>query len=154
MITKNDCLVLLKDIKDKGIVDTSKMTQMTVLSADPPLEVIEFINAYRPFEINSFYEKLRKSYNKKKSVLYKNLVKEIDDPTEVLITLSSLNLQILLYAKKVENRRFFLQCARCDEITSCLLHYYKTYDIVPCIKLLRYIKSDLKAFEQMRKDDE
>ena len=96
MITKNDCLVLLKDIKDKGIVDTSKMTQMTVLSADPPLEVIEFINAYRPFEINSFYEKLRKSYNKKKSVLYKNLVKEIDDPTEVLITLSSLNLQILL----------------------------------------------------------
>lgn len=99
-ITKQDCLVLLADIKDKG-VDTKEALKKVVSTPDVSLEVIDFINKNRPFEVSQFYEKLRKSYNKKSSSLYKNIVKsdEVEEPKDLIITLSSLGLQILLFAK-------------------------------------------------------
>ena len=49
-----------------------------------------------------FMKYYAKNYNKKRSNLYINLVKEeLTNPIEALITLSSLNLQILLFAKKI-----------------------------------------------------
>lgn len=148
MITKNDTLLLLKQLKDSGI-DTSPVLKKAVSSPSANLEVIDFINKYRPLELGMFYEKLRKSYNKKKSKLYLHIVKEIDDPDEVLITLASLNLQILLYTREVEDVNLFHQSARLQEINWALLKYSKDYDIIPCLKLLRLIKADLKAFEYM-----
>ena len=93
---------------------------------------------------------LRKNYNHKRSNLYINLVKEtLNSPTEVLITLSSLNLQILLFAKKLSDDKMFLKHSRAEEITQVLNNYYKTYDLIPCLKLLKLIKADLVAFEQI-----
>ena len=103
-------------------------------------------------DLSRFYEKLRKSYNEKKSKLYVSIVKEIEDPTDVLTTLASMNLQILLFLKTVEDKdkKMFIKFSRAEEIVQVLENYYKTYDITNCIRLLRVIKSDLKALESIR----
>jgi len=103
-ITKQDCLVLLNSLKNNGI-DVSEMSKKAALSKDVSLEVVDFINKNRPFEVSKFYEKLRKSYNEKKSQLYKQIVKsdEVDTPKDIIITLSSLGLQIVLFAKTVDD---------------------------------------------------
>lgn len=151
MITKNDTLLLLKQLKDSG-VDTSPVIRKAAFSPEVDFEVVEFINKHRPFDLGKFYEKLRHSYNKKKSKLYINIVKEIEEPTDVLTTLASLNLQILLFANQVEDVSLFYQSARLSEINGALYNYSRNYDIIPCQKLLRFIKADLKAFEYMNKD--
>ncbi len=97
-ITKQDCLALLNDI------DTAKSKEMSkkvVLSKEITLEIVDFINSNRQMDVSKFYEKLRKAYNDKKkhNTLYINIVKsnEVDDPKDVIITLSSLGLQIMLF---------------------------------------------------------
>ena len=67
--------------------------------------------------------------------------------------MASLNLQILLYSKKLDNKQMFFRHMRFDEICSCLLTYSKTYDLSNCLKLLHYLKSDLKAFEFINKKE-
>ena len=147
MITKNDCLLLLGELQEKGI-DTSKITTVALNYNGVNPQVIKFINSHRQFEANRFYEKLRESYNNKRSKLYYNIVTEnAEDVNEVLTTLASLNLQILLFAKKVEDREFFLKQVRLDEICDVLKEYSISYNLVPCIKLLKKIRADLKAFE-------
>lgn len=83
--------------------------------------------------------------------MYKQIVKsdEVDEPKDVIITLSSLSLQVMLYSKQVEDAQMFLRQARYEEIVSCLYHYSKTYDLIPAIQLLRLVKMDLKAFEYL-----
>ena len=103
MIGKNDLLLLLADLEDKGI-DTKRQSLQVLRSDDIDLEVIKFINDHRQMDLSRFYEKLRKSYNEKKSKLYVSIVKEIEDPTDVLTTLASMNLQILLFLKTVEDK--------------------------------------------------
>lgn len=149
MITKNDCLILLADIQNNG-VDTTQVTQELVKSNTLPLSVIKFINDNRQLDLSAFYERLRKNYNNKKSNLYKNIVKEIDEPNEVLTTLSSLLTQILLYSRQLENRQMFLKHARSSEITMVLNNYFKSYDLTNCLKLLRIVKADLKALESIK----
>ena len=148
MITRRDCLLLLAELQQKGI-DTLAMSQKAMRSTSIDLDVIKFINDNRRFEANSFYEKLRKSYNNKKSMLYKNIVTcdEVDCTSTVLTTLGALNLQILLYLDKVDDTKMLLRHLRYEEITQALLNYSKTFDLVPCIKVLQIIKADLKAFE-------
>ena len=149
-ITKTDCLILLKGLQNKGI-DTKDAMVKVVKAADPPFEVIKFINDNRPFEVSNFYDRLKKNNNLRKSTLYKNIVRsDEDEPKNVLTTLSSLNLQILLFAEKCENPTMFLQNARFDEINAVLYNYSKTFDIIPCIELLKAVKADLKAFESMK----
>ena len=75
-------------------------------------------------EVNKFYSYIRKSYNQKRSKLYINIMKEIDDVQEVLTTLASLNLQILLYSKKIDDRQMFLRHARAEEISKVLTIYF------------------------------
>ena len=150
MLTKTDLLLLLTDLESKGI-DTKKQETLLLTNSGISRDVLKFINDNRQFDVAGFYEMLRKNYNNKKSPLYKNLVKEeFKDTSEVLTTLAALNLQILLYAKHLPDSKMFLRHSRADEITQVLNNYYKTYDLIPCFKCLKLIKSDLKVFEMIR----
>ena len=91
MITRNDLLMLLSELQDNGI-DTTEQFTKTVTSRELPFDVIQFINTKRELDVTKFYEYIRKSYNSKKSKLYINIMKEIDDVNEVLTTLAALNL--------------------------------------------------------------
>ena len=151
MLTKNDMILLLTEIEATG-VDVNKYLVQLFNSDKIPTSVLKFINDTRQLDVASFYEVLRKSYNQKKSPLYKNLVKEeFNDPNEVLTTLSALNLQIMLYSKNLDDNKMFLKHSRGEEITSVLNNYYKTYDLIPCLKALRVIKADLKSFEHIKR---
>lgn len=48
------------------------------------------------------------------------------DPFKCLTTLASLQLQILLYANKLEEKQMFLRHMRFEEISKVLLNYGKT----------------------------
>lgn len=149
MITKNDCILLLSDINSRNIDTTGAMKKL-LSSSDINLEVIKFINDNRPLEVAQFYEQLRYNYNHKKSKLYINIVKEIEDTNDVLTTLSALLTQILLFSKKCEDREMFLKHSRAEEISIVLSRYFKYYDLQTCIQLLRLIKLDLKALEMIK----
>lgn len=151
MITKNDCLILLTELAEKGI-DTSKYFKETLRNENINMEVLEFINSNMQLDLSRFYEKLRKSYNKKSSKLYINIVNpNFKDQKDILTTLASLNLQILLFSKNVKDLNMFLSHARFEEINKCLLNYYKTNDLIPCQKLLNLVKADLKVLEELNK---
>lgn len=149
MITKNDIILLLTDLKQRGI-DTDSQLKELLRASDIPLTVIKFINDNRQLDLAAFYEGIRKSYNNKKSELYINIVKEVDDTTEVLTTLSAMLTQILRYSKNVENKAMFLRHARANDITKALSNYFTTYDLTICLKLLRVIKADIKALESIK----
>ena len=147
MITKTDCLTLLFELKDKG-VDVTNDIKYLLVHNEPTLEIIKKINDNMELNIRAFYEKLRKSYNNNKSKLYINIVKENSlEPKEILCTLASLQLQILLFNKTL-NDPSFLRSARFNEICDCLKHYYTTSDIIPSQKLLELFKADLKFLEE------
>ena len=149
MITKTDCYILLAELEKDGI-DTKDALDKLSRSNNLPIDGIQFINQNRQLDLAMFYEKLRKNYNHKKSMLYKNIVKEVEDPNEVLTTLSSMLTQILLFSKQVNNKQMFLKHARCNEITFVLNNYFKTYDLTNCLRLLRMIKADLKCLESIK----
>lgn len=155
MITKNDCLMLLIDLKDlypdkKEEID-SKIKKL-LISTEPSLEIIKYINDNKELSLRSFYEKLRKSYNQGNSKLYKNIVTEDElEPKELLCCLGALQQQILLYNKFLETDTSFLKHARFGSISKCLLNYYGTGDIIPCQKLLNLFKYDLKLLEEISK---
>ena len=152
MITRRDCILLLSELSERG-TDTNAMLQKAMKNPDVDMSVVKFINDNRQLDVNAFYEKLRKSYDNKKSMLYKNIVTcdEVDCTPTVLTTLASLCLQILLFESKVEDFGMFLRHTRYEEITQVLLHYGKTYDLVPCVKVLQLVKADLKAFEYLNR---
>lgn len=149
MITKNDCILLLTDISSRDI-DTTEAMKKLLSSSDVNIEVIKFINDNRPLEVAQFYEQLRYNYNHKKSKLYINIVKEIEDTNEVLTTLSALLTQILLFSKKCKDRELFLKHSRAEEISMVLTRYFKYFDLQLCIQVLRLIKLDLKALENIK----
>lgn len=150
MLTKNDLILLLTELEDQGVA-VSKQLNALMLTPSIPADIIKFINDRRQLDVANFYEMLRRNYNHKKSSLYINLVKEtFDDPSDVLVTLSALNLQIMLYAKKLDDSKMFLKHSRGEEISQVLNNYYKTYDLIPCLKALKLIKADLKSFESIR----
>lgn len=152
MITKTECLSLLFDLKDNG-VDCTKQIKQLISMSEPTVEIIKFINDNKELNVRKFYEKLRKSYNKGQSKLYKNIVSNNDvqrDSKEILCTLASLQLQILLFNKTIDDTDF-LQNARFDEISKVLINYYNTKDIIPCIRLINLVKSDLKVLEEISK---
>ena len=153
MITRRDCLLLLSELSAHGI-DTSEMTRVAVRSKDANINVVKFINSNRQLDVNRFYEKIRKSYNHKKSNLYKNIVTcdEVDCTDSVLTTLASLSLQILLFKNTVSDTKMFLSHTRFEEINQTLLNYSRTFDLVPCVKVLQLVKADLKAFEYMNRE--
>lgn len=152
MVTKTDLILLLTQIEKDG-EDVSKQIKEVIASPSISLDILHFINDRRELSANQFYNHIRKSYNDKKSQLYKNIVKEdFKKPTDILTTLASLNLQILLYCNKLkeEEKPMFLQHMRFNDINKTLYNYGQTFDLTACQKLLQYIKSDLKAFESIR----
>ena len=150
MITKNDCILLLSDIDNKGI-NTKEMCNKLIAHPGIDMEVLKFINEHRELELNNFYNTIRKNYNNKKSKLYKEIV-QIDEkePKDIVITLSSLLTQILLFSNKLENKQLFLKHSRAEEISKVLSNYFKTFDTTICIQLLKLIRADLKALESIR----
>lgn len=149
MLTKNDLIILLTEMQEQG-VEVSSLIRKVITSSDIPMDVLKTINDSRPMDISRFYEGLRSKYNHKKSDLYINIVKEVTDPNEVLTTLASFNLQALLYAKKLDDPQMFCKQARLAEITKCLYNYYTTYNLMPCVNIIKLIKADMKAFESIR----
>lgn len=148
MITKNDLVLILSDMEDNGY-NTQDYIKKVITAKDVPFDVIKYINETREMDVNKFYSHIRKSYNQKKSKLYINIMKEIEDVSDVLTTLASLNLQILLFSKNVEDRQMFLRHSRAEEISKVLAIYFKNYDLTNCVKLLRLIKADIVAFETL-----
>lgn len=150
MITNVDCILLLYELEQQGNSKATKLITKIANKENVDLETLKFINDNRPLEVVEFYEHLRKNYNKKKSKLYINIVKEIEKPDEVLTTLSSLLTQILLFNKKLENKVIFLKHCRAEEISKVLAYYFKSYDITKAIALLKLIKADIKALESIK----
>lgn len=151
MITKNDCLILLNEIKD---VDTSSIINKLLVSNTLDYEVIEFINTHRELDLSKFYYKLRKSYNRKKSKLYINIVKSDEDNNmlnNTITTLTALLNQITLFAKDVDDINMFYKHARVLEILKALESYYKTGSMTLALKVLHIIKLDLKVLEYTNK---
>lgn len=147
MLQSSDLILLLSELEHSG-EDVKKYLIKAASSSKIDLDTLAFINSKRPLDVCSFYEKLRKSYNNKKSKLYINLVKDEIDPKNCLTTLASLNLQILLFADTVDNKSMFLSHSRAEEITRVLNYYYRTYDLIPCYKLIKLIRADIFAFEE------
>lgn len=153
MIDKYSCLILLNDIKEKGInVDKQIKLITTSKSNQIPLEVLKFINDSEPMELCKFYEKLRKSYNDKKSTLYKNLMKDdfsssTKDISEIPIILNSYALQLTIYGRTAKDKVMLYKFGRLSEVYQCLLSYSTSYDLSKCIKLLQLIKADIKVLE-------
>ena len=149
MITKNDCLALLVALEDKG-VNIDKPMRKLVTTKDIPMDVLKFILDNRGIEVANFYEMLRKKHNQKKSPLYHNIVKDIDDVDEVITTLACLLVQIALYSKKLPaNREIFQREVRAEEITRVLNSYYNTGDFDQCIALIKLLKADLLVLEHI-----
>ena len=147
MIQKNDLLLLLSDLEEKG-VDTREVTKQLFTSPTIPLNVLKFINDNSQLDVIRFYDKIRKSYNNKKSILYKSIITSDEkEPKEALTTLSSLLTQILLFNKTVSNQELFLKHSRAEDITKVLTKYFMDYDITSCNKLLRLIKADIVVLE-------
>ena len=120
MITKNDIILLLTELQENNI-NVDNYLRKTILSESINLDALKFINDNRQLDVAKFYELLRKNNNSKKSPLYKNIVKEeLSSADDVLTTLAALNLQILLFAKKLDDNQMFLKHSRGEEITKVL----------------------------------
>lgn len=149
MLKKTDVLMLLTELQDNG-KDVSKYINNLYKTSSIPLDIIKFINDQRQLDVAQFYERLRSNYNHKKSDLYINIVKEIDDLDEILTTLAAYNLQVLLFGRKVENKELFYKASRVEEVTRVLNNYYRNYDIDKCRVVLSLIKADIKLFEEIK----
>jgi len=147
MITKNDCLSILTKLDESGVSGVNPYVRKLLMAREIPLEVLKFISDNRGLEVSNFYEMLRKNHNKKKSPLYTNILKEIDDPQEVIITLSCLLTQIILYGKKLDNRDQFFREVRAEELTRVLNNYFRTGLYESCLSLIKLFKADLLVLE-------
>ena len=150
-ISKQECLNLLFELKDKGVDCTTEIKKLLVLN-EPTIDTIKFINDHQELDLRKFYEKLRKSYNNKHSKLYINIVKYDElEGNELLCCLGALLQQVLLFNKNLNSSEFLTQ-ARFNEILYCLNQYYNSRNLIPCQKLLGLIKADLKVLEEISSD--
>ena len=128
MLNKSDCMSILIKLEDKG-VDINAQMKKLILAKDIPIDVLKFIAEKQGLEAVNFYEMLRKSYNNKKSKLYKNILDDIK-LEDVCVILSSLLLQIALYSSKLtDTKNSFLQEIRANEISDALADFYKSDNV-------------------------
>lgn len=149
MLTKNDCLTLLVSLEGYGINIDAQMKKL-LTSKEIPTETLKFILDNRGIEVANFYEMLRKKHNQNKSPLYYNIVKEIEDPEEVVTTLACLLVQVALYSKKLStNKEIFQRGVRAEEISRVLNDYYATGMLSSCLALMKLLKADLVVLEHI-----
>lgn len=151
MLQKNDIAFILTDMEEKGVEGAHEQLLKLFSTPSIPMEVLRFINDRRQLDVTAFYDRIRRNHNEKRSSLYKNIVKDTEDPTEAISTLSAFALNLFLYSKHVEekDKPMFFKQVRAEEVTSVLNKYYRDYDIVACLKMLRLIKADILAFEEI-----
>ena len=148
MLNKSDCMSILIKLEDKG-VDINAQMKKLILAKDIPIDVLKFIAEKQGLEAVNFYEMLRKSYNNKKSKLYKNILDDINID-DVCVILSSLLLQIALYSSKLtDTKNSFLQEIRANEISDALADFYKSDNVEKCLAVLNAIKTDLLVLEYL-----
>ena len=148
MLNKSDCMSILIKLEDKG-VDINAQMKKLILAKDIPIDVLKFIAEKQGLEAINFYEMLRKSYNNKKSKLYKNILDDIK-LEDVCVILSSLLLQIALYSSKLtDTKDSFLQEIRANEISEALADFYKSDNVEKCLAVLNAIKTDLLVLEYL-----
>ena len=148
MLNKSDCMSILIKLEDKG-VDINAQMKKLILAKDIPIDVLKFIAEKQGLEAVNFYEMLRKSYNNKKSKLYKNILDDIK-LEDVCVILSSLLLQIALYSSKLtDTTNSFLQEIRANEISEALADFYKSDNVEKCLAVLNAIKTDLLVLEYL-----
>lgn len=148
MVTKTDLMLLLSVMSQQNVEGAKGQLDKCISSKGVDYDCLKFINEHRPMEVTMFYEKLRKSYNSKKSKLYINIMRENDENTfEHITTLSAMLTQILLFSKDVSDKKTFLRQTRADEISKVLNIYANELDIIPAIQLVRLIKADIKVLE-------
>ena len=151
MISKNDIILLLTELEKHGI-DTKEDINKTLSSNSISLEVLKKINDNMSLDIVNFYEKLRKSYNDKRSKLFINIMRADEnileeDPKTILTTLTGLLNQILQY--NPVDRTMFYNHMRCSEIIEVLNIYFKSYNLEPAIQLLKLFKADQKVLSML-----
>ena len=148
MINKNDCMAILVKLEDRGLNINNYMRKL-ILAKEPPIDVLRFIVENRGVEVNHFYEHLRKNHNEHKSPLYKNIVKEIEDPTDVLTTLTCFLTQVTLYGNKLdeETRADFYREVRAEEVSRVLHQFFLDGTYTGCIALIKLIKADILVLE-------
>ena len=148
MLNKSDCMSILIKLEDKG-VDINAQMKKLILAKDIPIDVLKFITEKQSLEAVNFYEMLRKSYNNKKSKLYKKILDDIKHE-DVCVILSSLLLQIALYSSKLtDTKNSFLQEIRANEISEALADFYKSDNVEKCLAVLNAIKTDLLVLEYL-----
>ena len=148
MLNKSDCMSILIKLEDKG-VDINAQMKKLILAKDIPIDVLKFIAEKQGLEAVNFYEMLRKSYNNKKSKLYKNILDDIK-LEDVCVILSSLLLQIALYSSKLtDTKDSFLQEIRANEISEALADFYKSDSTEKCLAVLNAVKTDLLVLEYL-----
>lgn len=150
MITKNDTILLITEIQNNG-VDCTQALKRATLESQVSLETLKFIDDNRPLDLKQFYEKLRKSYNEHHSKLYKNIVSFDADVeiNEVPAILNSYTMQVLLFSKSLQNKQLFFKFSRLEEVYRCLHYYSKTYDLIPCVKMMNLLRADIKTLEEI-----
>ena len=148
MLNKSDCMSILIKLEDKG-VDINAQMKKLILAKDIAIDVLKFIAEKQGLEAVNFYEMLRKSYNNKKSKLYKNILDDIK-LEDVCVILSSLLLQIALYSSKLtDTKNSFLQEIRANEISDALADFYNSDNVEKCLAVLNAIKTDLLVLEYL-----
>lgn len=152
MLQKNDLILILTEMEANNVEGAHEQLYKLLRAPNISMESLKFVNDRRQLDVTRFYERIRKNYNEKKSNLYKNIVKDIEDPTEAITTLSAFALNLFLYSKHVEeeNKALFFKHVRAEEVTRVLNKFYKEHDIASALKELRIIKADLKAFESIK----
>ena len=71
----------------------------------------------------------------------------LEDTKEIVVTLSCLLTQILLYGSKLDNPTAFYKEARASEISGVLNTYFETGNLERCLTMLKVVKSDLLVME-------
>lgn len=148
MLNKSDCMSILVKLEDQGI-DINAQIKKLILAKDIPIDVLKFIAEKQGLEAVKFYEMLRKSYNNKKSKLYKNILDDVSIE-DICVILSSLLLQIALYSSKLtDTKNSFLQEIRANEISEALADFYKSDNVEKCLAVLNAVKTDLLVLEYL-----
>ena len=149
MINKEDCLSILVKLEDTGLNIDAQMRDL-ILAKEPPLSVLKFIADNHGIESCDFYEKLRKSHNEKKSPLYKNIMDEAIENTELPIVLASLLTQLAVYSRNISNKEQFFKETRAKELAEALTAFYDSFDTAKGLLVLKLIKTDILVLEYIK----